>query len=344
MSELKVPFGVNKAGRLVGAETVERGGSCECACPECREPLVAAKGDVLRHHFRHSSKAACAGALETSLHKFAKQTICGERNPRLPKFGAWEFDYGQANFASPEYRLFDGSIVADVLLEYVEETIAIEIFVAHAVGKEKVEKYAENGHAAMEIDLSNVRWKDASEDEWRSIILRKSSRRWLVLPRKAREWLEMRRQEVIEKKKEEIKSAEERQIKAESERIEAEKLLRGIREETAKKQTLKEATRRLLAAKEREIREIYDHKRLQAELENKRSNEVGAEMRLAMREQLKVERLPPDMQKMVEAYGGYNLIPEEAWLDYGNRMEIWNVKNRSGAFYDVYYKWLEAVE
>ncbi len=47
-------------------EVVGRGLACKCRCPECRSPVVARKGNVIRHHFAHIAASRCTG--ENALH------------------------------------------------------------------------------------------------------------------------------------------------------------------------------------------------------------------------------------------------------------------------------------
>jgi hypothetical protein len=62
-----------KNGRLVRVSDVPAGRACGCACPVCRQTVMARKGPVLRHHFAHAGSGGCRG--ETVLHEVAKRLL-----------------------------------------------------------------------------------------------------------------------------------------------------------------------------------------------------------------------------------------------------------------------------
>ncbi|MCF5860069.1 hypothetical protein [Aeromonas veronii] len=65
-----IPFAINtKSGAPVAIEDVERGLRCGCQCPSCHGRLVAAKGNINAHYFRHhdASTEECLYAFETSV-------------------------------------------------------------------------------------------------------------------------------------------------------------------------------------------------------------------------------------------------------------------------------------
>ena len=181
--EVKLPFGRTADGRMVSVEAVERGSACECFCPKCSASLVAAKGEIYRHHFRHYvdyGGAYCAEARETAIHQFAKQVICDRLFVGLPD------PVGAMTKATPECRL--GDIVPDVLAEYDSgESVAIEIWVGHQVPEHKVKAYNDRRQAAVEIDLRPYRFDDNSEADWQSLVLGGARRYWLSPPKHVRE-------------------------------------------------------------------------------------------------------------------------------------------------------------
>ncbi|WP_309266776.1 hypothetical protein [Aeromonas salmonicida] len=65
-----IPFAIKtNDGALVAIDDVERGLRCGCQCPSCHGRLVAAKGNINAHYFRHhdASKEECLYAFETSV-------------------------------------------------------------------------------------------------------------------------------------------------------------------------------------------------------------------------------------------------------------------------------------
>jgi hypothetical protein len=171
----EVPWGIRKEdGRLVGVDQVEQGLACGCICPGCKAALVAAKGEVLSHHFRHYAETPhCDGAPETALHLLAKQIVVEARDICLPDCR----DPVLILSAEVEPRM-DG-IRPDVLLRLAGQTVAVEILVAHPVPADKVRKLAEIGQAAMEIDVGYYRGVTLSVDEMTRVVLYDARRQWL---------------------------------------------------------------------------------------------------------------------------------------------------------------------
>jgi hypothetical protein len=179
---VKLSFGLRSdIGRMVSIEAVMRGLSCDCVCPACHGRLVAAKGDLLAHHFRHYAEdAVCVGARETALHMMAKQILCERLELTLPRT-AYLVELGPIRSARQEAQL--EGVRPDVLLAYTDEAIAVEFHVAHQVPAEKVTKLQALGIGAVEIDLSDYRNSDLGEDEVAGIVLHRARRNWLNEPR-----------------------------------------------------------------------------------------------------------------------------------------------------------------
>lgn len=66
-----IPFGYDANGVSRSVAEVPRGKACECRCPDCDGALVAHKGEVYAHHFKHDAGAECRHALEASLYAMA---------------------------------------------------------------------------------------------------------------------------------------------------------------------------------------------------------------------------------------------------------------------------------
>jgi len=63
-SKLKLPFGLNQNNILVHIADAESGKNCSCVCPSCQSPLIAVKGNIKQHHFRHAVVNECEGGME----------------------------------------------------------------------------------------------------------------------------------------------------------------------------------------------------------------------------------------------------------------------------------------
>ena len=135
-------------GRIVGVDQVPGGLACECVCTQCARPLVAAKGGVYRHHFRHHADGStCGGGQETALHMLAKDIVMRAASIQLP-------DDEVRSITSAELEPTLGEVRPDVLIHTPEGDVAIEIAVEHRTGEVKTARLAAMNLAAVEIDIS----------------------------------------------------------------------------------------------------------------------------------------------------------------------------------------------
>jgi hypothetical protein len=198
MAELKLPYALDAADRLVSAEVVPRGAACGCRCPECFSPLISKQGEVLRWHFAHEADSdggtgkGCTNAFETMVHRLAKQIILDAGRITVPAFVAHyglhiETVRGQREVsylaAEDEVWLQDIRRRPDALVQAGGKLLAIEIYVAHLCPKEKRDGFAARGLAAIEIDLS--RYRMAVPDDFAAIVLSSANRAWLFHPEQA---------------------------------------------------------------------------------------------------------------------------------------------------------------
>lgn len=225
----RVPFGF-RDGRLWDIADVERGAKCACICSACRQPLVAKKGEVLRHHFAHAPGCNCSTGLETSVHQMAKQILVETKTVMLPGLGeihslqkdarwakipyppisksGWLFPPEKKHFenARPEVSVRDeatGELLRpDVTCD--SDRFWIEIRVTHKVDKEKAMKISRKGIECLEIDLRpfirdwlrSVNQKDATPvaTKLAEFITSSTERRVWIADRRVEEWF---RQNVV---------------------------------------------------------------------------------------------------------------------------------------------------
>jgi hypothetical protein len=333
--EIKLPFGRTADGRMVSVEAVERGLACECFCVKCGANLVAAKGEIYQHHFRHYvERADCIGARETALHQFAKQIICDRLQLRLPD------PMGVMISAEAECRL--GDLVPDVLAKYDGgESVAVEIWVAHQVPTSKAHEYVRRRQAAVEIDLRAYRFAEKSEADWEQAILFNSDRTWLSPPGYIRRQREAERKKIIAAQRKRLAELHAAWEQAERERLalaaEAKRVANEASAEQAEwsakqaaKEAMWEAERRERSEQERAIRAL---ERLQ--LMEKRDKE--AEYRRVTVERLRQQRRCPDLQELVKVHGTYDRITAEAWEAYDRQRLDWQYRVAMGAFHQQPY-------
>ncbi|MFZ2169591.1 MAG: hypothetical protein WAW61_08150 [Methylococcaceae bacterium] len=187
---MKNPFGL-KDGKLVTVQNVERGLTCGCVCPACKEPLQAHKGSKKIHYFKHYNGSDCGYGLETGAHLYAKSVIETEKILLLPSLKAppnWEsLEYLKTQYkdAAPyphdimfkelvpawyklkidevllEQRI--GNIIPDVIAIAKGKELLVEIKVTHGVDEQKEEFARENKLAMVEYDFSKL--KDSFDKE-----------------------------------------------------------------------------------------------------------------------------------------------------------------------------------
>lgn len=197
-TDLSLPFGQTGDGRLISVAEAERGAACNCVCPQCEKPIIARKGDINRHHFAHTATACGPGALETSLHKMAKQIILDAGKIWLPECVALYPPHGAGHY-TVRRRVsgggwIEGNIIAekqvgavrpDVLLIAASgHQLGIEIYVTHMVSAEKREKLKALNLACVEVDLSTYP-RDCDVDRLTNFVLRGAARMWLYHPKYA---------------------------------------------------------------------------------------------------------------------------------------------------------------
>jgi hypothetical protein len=174
--QLKIPFGVTSDGRMVSVQEVSRGRACECVCPECGCELVAKKGDVIAHHFSHLvgaefNPASCHHALETSIHRMAKQMIAERGGLRIPALVVSDTGFSAGGEVSARKKAFEEQWLAfdSVRLEHRIDPLRpdiigysrgqpfiIEVTVSNPTTAAKREQLRSLRIASLEIDLSVV--------------------------------------------------------------------------------------------------------------------------------------------------------------------------------------------
>ena len=183
--DIRLPYGEAADGRLLHISEVPSGLACACKCPACDTPLVARKGQQLEHHFAHHSLAACATALESALHKLAKQVIADHRRVGLPAVEAVVGD--EHRLVYPE-MILDGIDVTleegmdglrpDIVARKADRELLIEVAVTHFCDDRKIALIRERELATIEIDLRGV-CLDLPAVDVEAAILVSAPRRWL---------------------------------------------------------------------------------------------------------------------------------------------------------------------
>ncbi len=158
---LRLHHGVRE-GKLLHISEVASGLECECVCPRCGDRLVAKKGPIREHHFAHAAGGDCPTAVETALHRAAKEILERRKEIVLPSVGI-EFLHRPPKVIAPEgrYQLDSvaleqrlGDFIPDVIAYVKDRPLLIEIRVTHGIDDQKLERIKSAGISTVEIDLS----------------------------------------------------------------------------------------------------------------------------------------------------------------------------------------------
>lgn len=78
-------YALDANGKLIHVDCVSTGLACKCFCPHCKNKLIAKNGGNRKiHHFAHSNGTDCVGAIESALHKMAKDILQEHKLIMLP--------------------------------------------------------------------------------------------------------------------------------------------------------------------------------------------------------------------------------------------------------------------
>ena len=143
---------------MVHVDEVPNGNECGCICPHCKSALCAKNGgdgERMIHHFAHLSGADCIGAVESALHKMAKEIMLKSKCVYLPnrydgrQGGLHHFDQVEVEFYDKDTQLRPDCI------GYNEgKCLWIEFKRTHAVDTKKKGKIISAHIDCIEIDLN----------------------------------------------------------------------------------------------------------------------------------------------------------------------------------------------
>lgn len=153
--ELRLPYGL-KENELVTIDDVESGLKCNCVCPNCKQPLIAKKGEVKEHHFSHYKVSDCGKAIETVTHRLSKGFIEKAKFFTTPpiyfpdtRVSIVEESQVPIDDVKLESRL--GFIVPDIIIVSGSKILIVEVRVTHGVDEQKAHKIRSLKLPAVEV-------------------------------------------------------------------------------------------------------------------------------------------------------------------------------------------------
>ena len=202
VSDILIPYAL-KDGALIHVSKVESGLACDCICPSCHERFVARKGGFRVHHFAHLSGESCSGALESTLHIFAKEILSEEKRITLPAVSI-ELSSDRRPLVLADSKTYEvdsvreekklGDIKPDLILKIGQRELLVEVYVTHKVDNLKIETIKELGLSAIEINLSTSPRHMPKETLSELIVNGVDNKRWLN-----NEWVRQEHQKLMEK-------------------------------------------------------------------------------------------------------------------------------------------------
>ena len=157
-SKVYLTYAINQDGDLVHIDSVPNGNDCACVCPHCKSALCAKNGgDGKRmvHHFAHLSGADCVGAVESALHKMAKDVLLETKCVYLPnRFDGRRGEQFHFDRVEVEFYDKDTKLRPDCIGYYGEKCLWVEFKRTHAVDTKKRGKIISAHIDCIEIDLN----------------------------------------------------------------------------------------------------------------------------------------------------------------------------------------------
>jgi len=149
-------YALNKEGDLVHIDGVPNGNECECFCPHCKSELCAKNEGVYKvHHFAHLNGADCVGAIESALHKMAKDVMKETLCIQLPdRFDGSRGELLKLDRVEVEFYDKETNLRPDCVGYYGDKFIWIEFKRAHAVDTKKKGKIISAKIDCVELDIN----------------------------------------------------------------------------------------------------------------------------------------------------------------------------------------------
>lgn len=169
-SKAHLIYALNRSGELVSVDTVPNGNDCGCICPSCKDKLCAKNGgdnEKRIHHFAHQSGADCVGAVESVLHRMAKDILYESKCVFLPvrldgsESELLHFDRVVVEFKDKETRLRP-----DCIGYHGDKCLWIEFKRTHAVDSKKRGKIISANIDCIEIDLNDCEQNPSAVKEF----------------------------------------------------------------------------------------------------------------------------------------------------------------------------------
>lgn len=179
--EPKLTYALDSSDKMVHIGSVERGLSCHCRCPKCKEFLIAKLGHEggRQAHFAHQKDSDCHGSYMSALHKLAEQIIEEEMAVMAPAYKEIDKKRLVLKKVEVEQRVERKDLQPDIVgVTSNGARWFIEIRNTHEVDETKKAKLIESNITCLEIDV-----REQSLENLKSFLLESTeSREWINNP------------------------------------------------------------------------------------------------------------------------------------------------------------------
>lgn len=181
---IMIPF-AEQNGKIVHVSEVENGILCNCKCCSCGAQLIAKnnRDNIKESHFAHYNSTDCGKALETSIHKAAKQYLLETKTMVFPHILYYDKS-NQVNFEKVELEKtlnYEDSLIIVDAVGYVnnKHKIIIEFAVTHFVSDKKIEILNKLKIPTIEVYLSS---SCNSFEEIKNAFQENGFKKWIYYP------------------------------------------------------------------------------------------------------------------------------------------------------------------
>ncbi|MEB7712756.1 hypothetical protein NGC32_08440 [Kluyvera cryocrescens] len=202
--------------KVVHVDAVPNGKRCECICKNCGDALVAKNnGNVIRHHFSHTTKEESRDCKMTQLHIGMQQYFLSVSKFTLPQNSLSLYDTdifvpehtADVSKSTLEYKI--GKYWADAYLETDVGDVAIEVWVTHECEEEKRQYYID--HQIDSIEYHFPLNENRSVDEWVALLkVNRVDYEWIY--QSALEKKKLKHLEKVEQEKQRAKAKRESKV------------------------------------------------------------------------------------------------------------------------------------
>ncbi|MGB1040588.1 MAG: competence protein CoiA family protein [Flavobacteriales bacterium] len=202
-----------KNTKLVHISEVESGKKCGCICTKCGTSLIANKGKVKQYYFSHQSNEECKGAVESNIHKLAKNVLLKYKKLLVPEFSVKENNISistkkqliEFDEIQLEKRIkIDKSYIQPDAVGIIQgKELYIEFVYSNAVSENKVKLIQKLNKPCLEVYIEFIELTDKKDEDISLInhllVNDKNCKFWICNPEKELELKEQIRLKSISK-------------------------------------------------------------------------------------------------------------------------------------------------